>query len=95
MPFEIRNGADVLLKQAFLFFGSFGKIGLLLSTILFSIYFFVKGKNIIKANELKLSILLGMIIEGFLFGILLFSAFSGIPDLLVVGKANLNTIERL
>ena len=51
MPFEIRNGADVLLKQAFLFFGSFGKIGLLLSTILFSIYFFVKGKKILKENN--------------------------------------------
>ena len=95
MPFEIKNGADILLKQAFLFFGSFGKIGLILSTILFSIYFFVKGKKIIKENELKLSILLGMIFESFLFGLMLFSAFNGIPNLLIIGKADLNTIEQL
>lgn len=95
MPFEVRNGADVLLRQAFLFFGSYGRIGLLISLILLSTYFFLKGKSIIKTDEINPLILFGMIIEGLVYGFILFLVFNNIPNLLILGKEGLNTIEKL
>jgi hypothetical protein len=95
LPFEIRNGADVLLRQAFLFFGSYGRIGLLISSALLAIYFFVKGKTIIKSNEINASVLFGMILEGCIYGLILFLTFNNIPNLLILGKEGLNTIEKL
>ena len=94
-PFEIRNGADVLLRQTFLYFGEYGKIILLLTIIIFSIMIFFKGKTYLDDNDFNTHYLFFMIFEGLFFGILLFLIFSNIPNLLIVGKNEIGIFEKL
>ena len=95
LPFEIRNGADVLLRQAFLYFGIYGKFFLLALILIFPILIFLKGKNKLTNENFKSPYLFFMIFEGIIFGAILFFIFKNIPDLLIVGKKDLGIMEKL
>jgi len=95
LPFEIRNGADVLLRQAFLCFGKVGNLTLFGILSLIPIIFFFKAKKNISENNIKISYLILMIIEGLFFGALLFVIFINRPNLLISGKIGLDVFDKL
>ena len=86
MLFEIRNGADILIREFYLLFGLYGEISLFITLFIFSLYFFLKGKIEIKNNTVKYSILWGMIIEGIFFGFILYLLFNNNFNLLTINQ---------
>ena len=95
LPFEIRNGADVLLRQLFLSFGEFGHISLFGFLLIIPFLFFMNGKKNRLKDNIKISYLILIIIEGLLFGVLLNIIFINTPNLLILGKASLGIYEKL
>tara|TARA_S200000501_G_scaffold373369_1_gene420326 strand:+ start:5598 stop:6236 length:639 start_codon:yes stop_codon:yes gene_type:complete len=94
-PFELRNGADVLIRQFFLLFGKIGDLLLVLTLILISIIFFVKAKKNLSKNSFNIFYLTLMIFEGLIFGSVLFIIFVNKPSLLILGLSNLSILEKL
>ena len=95
LPFEIRNGADVLLRQAFLTFGKIGNLTLFGILLFIPILFFLKAKKSNSENNIKISYLILMIAEGLFFGTLLYVIFINTHNLLILGKGGLGIFDKL
>ena len=94
-PFELRNGADVLLKNFFLSFGSYGKYFLGFFIFYLTFFIFHVGKKKIIKHNLRVSYLLLMIVEGIFFGTILFVCLSEFFYIFSIGYAKSEALPNL
>ena len=93
--FELRNGADVLLKNFFLSFGNYGKYVLGLIIFYLTLFIFHAGKKKIINQNFRVSYSLLMVIEGIFFGTILFVSLSKFYYIFSIGYAKSEALTNL
>jgi len=89
--FQIRNGADVVIRQLFINFGYFSELIYSLSLLFIFLLIMYINRNIIKEGGLKVSFLLYMFVESFIW-CAFFIIFMGLSENILLSILDRNII---
>ena len=67
LKFQIRNGADVFIRQLFLSFGHYSEMAYSLTLLIIFLVIVYYNWNVVKKGRLKISVLLFMLLESFIW----------------------------
>lgn len=95
LPFQVRNGADVLLRRLLFFSGAYSEFILIGVLLMCASLFWWKGSQLLKNERLEYRIPIIMILESFVYALCIYVSFIKLPEILVIGQETISIIETL
>ena len=95
LPFQIRNGADVLIRRLLFFSGEYSEFILIGILLMCSSLFWWKGSKIVKNDGLEYQIPIIMILESLVYAVIIYLSFIKLPEILIIGDETVSIIQTL
>jgi len=92
LKFQIRNGADIFISQLFLSFGHYSELAYSLTLLIIFLAIVYFNWNVVKKGGLKISFLLFMLLESFIWCIV-FIVLMGISENIILSILEHNIIS--
>lgn len=95
LPFQVRNGADVLIRRLLFFSGEYSEFILIGILLICSSLFWWKGSKLIKDDGLEYQIPIIMILESLVYAVVIYLSFIKLPEILIIGDETVSIIQTL